>query len=53
MGLGGWLFRPTTTLERTLSVAGGLLLFYATTTTDVIGLALFAAAIASHVIRKQ
>jgi len=32
-------------------VAGGLLLFYATTLTDVLGAALFVAAIALHVQR--
>ncbi len=53
MGLGGWLLRPTTNIERVLAVTGGLLLFYATTTTDIIGLVLFAAAISLHVIRKN
>ncbi len=53
MGLGGWLLRPTTKIERVLAVTGGLLLFYATTTTDIIGLVLFAAAISLHVIRKN
>jgi TRAP transporter 4TM/12TM fusion protein len=53
MGLGGWLVRPTTMLERILATTGGLLLFYATTTTDLVGLILFAAAIALHLLRKQ
>ena len=53
MGLGGWLLRPTTTLERILAVSGGLLLFYATTTTDLVGLILFTVAIALHLVRKQ
>jgi TRAP transporter 4TM/12TM fusion protein len=53
MGLGGWLLRPTTTLERILAVTGGLLLFYATTTTDLVGLMLFTVAIALHLVRKQ
>jgi len=53
MGLGGWLLRPTTTVERILATTGGLLLFYATTTTDLVGLILFTAAIALHLLRKQ
>ena len=53
MGLGGWLLRPTPTLERILAVTGGLLLFYATTTTDLVGLMLFTVAIALHLVRKQ
>lgn len=51
MGLGGWLRQEATTVERTVAVAGGLLLFYATTLTDVLGAALFVAAIALHVQR--
>ena len=51
MGLGGWLRQETTTPERTLAVAGGLLLFYATTMTDLVGAVLFVAAIAMHVVR--
>ena len=48
MGLGGWLRREATRVERTMAVAGGLLLFYATTITDVAGAAFFLAAIAFH-----
>ena len=51
MGLGGWLRQEATTVERTVAVVGGLLLFYATTLTDVLGAALFVAAIALHVQR--
>ena len=51
MGLGGWLRQEATTMERTLAVAGGLLLFYATTLTDVAGAALFATAITLHLAR--
>ena len=53
MGLGGWLRRAATAPERTLAVAGGLLLFYATTATDLVGAACFAAAIALHVVRTR
>ena len=41
MGLGGWLRRATTPVERLLAVAGGLLLFYATAATDIMGVVLF------------
>ena len=51
MGLGGWLRQATTTVERTLAVVGGLLLFYATTMTDLFGAALFVAAITLHLMR--
>ena len=51
MGLGGWLRQKATTVERTLAVAGGLLLFYATTGTDVVGAALFLGAIVLHIVR--
>ena len=51
MGLGGWLRQKATTVERALAVAGGLLLFYATTGTDVVGAALFLGAIVLHIVR--
>ena len=51
MGLGGWLRQEATTMERTLAVAGGLLLFYATTLTDIAGAALFLGALALHIAR--
>ena len=53
MGLGGWLRQAATTAERTLAVAGGLLLFYATTATDLVGAACFVAAIALHLVRTR
>ena len=43
MGLGGWLRRAATLPERAIATAGGLLLFYATTLTDVIGATMFVA----------
>ena len=51
MGLGGWLRQEATRAERAVAVAGGLLLFYATTITDVAGAALFLGAIALHIGR--
>ena len=53
MGLGGWLRQAATTPERSLAVAGGLLLFYATTVTDLVGAACFVAAIGMHVVRTR
>ena len=40
-----------TTLERTVATIGGLLLFYATTITDIAGAALFVIAIGLHLAR--
>ncbi|MCY4662139.1 MAG: TRAP transporter fused permease subunit [Acidobacteria bacterium] len=53
MGLGGWLRQATTPVERLLAVAGGLLLFYATAATDIMGVLLFGAAIALHLVRTR
>ena len=53
MGLGGWLRRAATTPERVLAAAGGLLLFYAATATDVLGAVCFAAAVGLHVVRTR
>ena len=53
MGLGGWLRHAATTPERVLAVAGGLLLFFAATMTDIMGLALFGAAVALHLVRTR
>ena len=53
MGLGGWLRQAATTPERTLAVAGGLLLFYATTATDLVGATCFVAAIGMHLVRTR
>ena len=53
MGLGGWLRQAANPVERVAAVAGGLLLFYATTVTDIMGLMLFGAAIALHLVRTR
>ena len=53
MGLGGWLRGAATTPERVLAVAGGLLLFYAATATDLLGAVCFAAAVGLHVVRTR
>ena len=53
MGLGGWLRQAATPVERVVAVIGGLLLFYATTVTDIMGLVLFGATIALHLVRTR
>jgi TRAP-type uncharacterized transport system fused permease subunit len=50
-GLGGWIRSSASMLERTLATAGGLLLFYAGTVSDLAGLMLFGIAIALHLAR--
>jgi TRAP transporter 4TM/12TM fusion protein len=51
VGLGGWLRTSATTVGRILATAAGLLLFYAGTVSDALGLALFGIAIALHLGR--
>ena len=50
-GLGGWIRSEANAVERTLATAGGLLLFYAGTLSDIAGLVLFGIAIALNVAR--
>jgi TRAP transporter 4TM/12TM fusion protein len=50
-GLGGWLRREASLVERALATVGGFLLFYAGLVTDAIGLGLFGAAVALHLVR--
>jgi TRAP transporter 4TM/12TM fusion protein len=52
-GAGGWFRRQATLLERALAVAGGLLLMYASTGTDVAGAVLFGTAVAIHRLRSR
>jgi TRAP transporter 4TM/12TM fusion protein len=52
-GLGGWIRGRASTLERVLATAGGLLLFYAGTTSDIAGTIVFASAIALHLVRTR
>jgi TRAP transporter 4TM/12TM fusion protein len=52
-GLGGWLRRAATPLERALAIAGGLLLFYASPLTDALGLALAVLAAGLHLLRLR
>ena len=51
MGLGGWLRRAANTPERVLATTGGLLLFYASVLTDVVGAALFVTTMVIHLSR--
>ena len=52
-GLGGWIRREASTIERMLATAGGLLLFYAGALTDIVGLGLFGTAVAIHLARTR
>ena len=52
-GLGGWIRTAANTLERTLATIGGLLLFYAGTVSDALGLVLFGIAIGLHLGRVK
>jgi len=52
-GLGGWIRRQASIPERVLATAGGLLLFYAGTIADVVGVIVFASAIALHFFRTR
>jgi TRAP transporter 4TM/12TM fusion protein len=53
VGLGGWLWRAASPPERVLATAGGLLLFYASRTTDLLGLALCLLVVVLHVLRVR
>lgn len=53
MGLGGWLMRRTSPIERVLATGGGLLLFFSATLTDLVGLGLVGGAVALHLLRKS
>jgi TRAP transporter 4TM/12TM fusion protein len=53
LGAGGWLKRRATIVERSLSVVGGLLLMYASSVTDLVGIAAFALAITLHLWRTK
>jgi TRAP transporter 4TM/12TM fusion protein len=52
-GVGGYLFRPTTVLERIVLIAAGLLLLLPTTAGDVAGLALFAVAVVLQLVVRR
>jgi TRAP-type uncharacterized transport system fused permease subunit len=52
-GLGGWIRTSANPLERALATAGGLLLFYAGSLSDVAGLLLFVLAIGLHLARTR
>ena len=52
-GLGGWIRTAANATERTLATAGGLLLFYAGSLSDAVGLVLFLIAIGLHLARTR
>jgi len=52
-GLGGWIRTTANATERALATAGGLLLFYAGSLSDALGLALFLIAIGLHLARTR
>ena len=52
-GVGGYLLRSTTLLERALLVAAGLLLLAPGAAADVAGLTLFGVAVASQLLRAR
>ncbi|MBA2451368.1 MAG: hypothetical protein H0V51_25410 [Chloroflexi bacterium] len=53
VGFGGWLRRATNLPERVMAVVAGLLMFYASAITDVIGIVLFAVVIGIHIVRTR
>ena len=53
MGLGGWLTHRASLVERVLATSGGLLLFFAIRSADIIGCGLFGAAVALHLYRHR
>ncbi len=52
-GFGGWIRGPASVLERAGLIAGGLLLFYAGRRADLGGLAITAAALGLHFVRRS
>jgi TRAP-type uncharacterized transport system fused permease subunit len=51
-GFGGWIRSAASPVERTLLIAGGLLLFYAARWADVAGFAITAVVLFLHLVRK-
>jgi TRAP-type uncharacterized transport system fused permease subunit len=52
-GAGGWLKQQANIVERSLAVAGGLLLMYPSTISDLAGVACFGLALVLHLIRGR
>jgi len=52
-GLGGWIRTAANPTERTIATVGGLLLFYAGSLSDVLGLTLFLFAVGLHLARTK
>jgi TRAP transporter 4TM/12TM fusion protein len=53
IGLGGWLRAPAILVERVAAVVAGVLLFYASPATDLIGIAVLAVVVAAHMLRTR
>ena len=53
MGLGGWLTHRARLVERVLATSGGLLLFLAIRSADIIGFGLFGAAVTLHLYQRR
>jgi TRAP-type uncharacterized transport system fused permease subunit len=53
LGMGGWILRLATPIERILAGVGGVLLLYTDWRTDVIGGVMVVAAIVLHVLRTR
>jgi TRAP transporter 4TM/12TM fusion protein len=51
VGLGGWLWREASPVERALASVAGLLLFYASPVTDAVGFVLALLAVGLHFVR--
>jgi TRAP transporter 4TM/12TM fusion protein len=51
-GFGGWIARAASPFERTLLIAGGLLLFYASRWADLSGLGITAVVLILHFVRQ-
>jgi TRAP transporter 4TM/12TM fusion protein len=53
IGLGGWLRGPALPIERLASIVAGVLLFYASNVTDLIGIAVLGVVFAAHMLRTR
>ena len=53
MGLGGWLTHRVRLVERILATSGGLFLFFAIRSADIIGFGLFGAAVVLHLYQRR
>jgi TRAP-type uncharacterized transport system fused permease subunit len=52
-GVGGWVIRQANLIERVLLIGGGLALFYADASLDVLGIALVFVGVGLHWLRQE